>query len=280
MIDLRFQRWQGLRFVEFGEPTPDAPSTILIHGLGGSIEQWTLVADFRPADSHVLIPDIPGFGDSVDVIEGFDIDLAARHLVALIRRKGITRCTLVTHSISSILAGSIVRHLENECQSIHLVSGALIRASEIAHQPLLAMKYPRVGSATLVAFAAAAIPFPVHLASTLVRTGLRRQLALGCFVANPKSLDPELLGQVLTHAGSPTTLTVLRTARAIDFRDLLKGIHCPVHLAYGDSDPLITEYDIAMLSEMVDLQEPRVFEACGHWPWIESPRRLAETLWA
>ncbi|MGI8846351.1 MAG: alpha/beta fold hydrolase, partial [Thermoleophilaceae bacterium] len=68
-----------MNFVRKGSGTP----LLLIHGLGGSVRSFDPIVDALAAEREVVIPDLPGFGDSpplagevsiatlADVIEAF-----------------------------------------------------------------------------------------------------------------------------------------------------------------------------------------------------------------
>jgi pimeloyl-ACP methyl ester carboxylesterase len=59
-------RWRGMdvSYTEAGDP--DAETTVLVHGINaaGSSGEWRAVFDDLAADSHVVAPDLPGFGCS------------------------------------------------------------------------------------------------------------------------------------------------------------------------------------------------------------------------
>jgi pimeloyl-ACP methyl ester carboxylesterase len=56
--------WDGpVHWVDFGG-TPDGPTFVLVHGLGGSHQNWDLLAPLLTPHGRVLALDLPGFGRS------------------------------------------------------------------------------------------------------------------------------------------------------------------------------------------------------------------------
>ena len=62
----RAARWTSadpVHYVDFGGPD-DAPTVVLVHGLGGSHLNWDLFAPLLRPHARVLALDLPGFGRS------------------------------------------------------------------------------------------------------------------------------------------------------------------------------------------------------------------------
>ena len=51
-----------VRYWEIGSPT--RPTVVLLHGFGASKENWLSLALQLSGSYHLLIPDMPGFGES------------------------------------------------------------------------------------------------------------------------------------------------------------------------------------------------------------------------
>ena len=81
--------WRGtrLRYAVGG----DGPPLVLVHGLGGTIENWRALAPPLAARHRVLVPDLPGHGRSALLPEARDVDALAEAVLADRRRGGDSR---------------------------------------------------------------------------------------------------------------------------------------------------------------------------------------------
>ncbi|HEO1827346.1 TPA: alpha/beta fold hydrolase, partial [Acinetobacter baumannii] len=99
-IDVSFQtilqqerNWAGLQskslkvgditwsYSEGGSSTK--PTLLLIHGLAGSRDNWNRVAHYLTTNYHVIIPDLPGSGET---IVSHDFDYSVPNLAEKLRR--------------------------------------------------------------------------------------------------------------------------------------------------------------------------------------------------
>jgi 2-hydroxymuconate-semialdehyde hydrolase len=82
----------------------DGPPLLLLHGgieCGGAM--WAPVLTLLAEHHRVIVPDIPGLGESAPVAR-LDIDTFGRWLIALVEQTGLDRPTVVAHSLIGSLA--------------------------------------------------------------------------------------------------------------------------------------------------------------------------------
>ncbi|SMD24578.1 alpha/beta fold hydrolase [Lentzea albidocapillata] len=269
----------GIRFVDT-DPRGTGAVYLLVHGLGGSLEQWIPVIGLLSPAVRVIAVDVPGFGLSRTRRGDFDLASAVARISDLLRRLGVGRCVVVSHSISCVVAAGLAAARPDAVKSLVLVSGALVRASEIAQNPFLTLRYPRLGTVVLAQFLAGIAPAPKILLKALASSATLRAVTLWPFVARPASLPTEHLVESLTGSGSLAVLRILLTANAIDYHGLLSAVEQPVALVIGDRDRLIVADDIARLRKIMNVTRVSVIRDCGHWPWLENPAQLAQLLTA
>jgi 2-hydroxymuconate-semialdehyde hydrolase len=89
----------------------DGPPLLLLHGgieCGGVM--WTPVLSRLAEHRRIVVPDIPGLGDSAPVAR-LDVDTFGRWVTALVERLGLEQPTVVAHSlIGSLTARFATRH--------------------------------------------------------------------------------------------------------------------------------------------------------------------------
>lgn len=82
------------------------PTLVLLHGFAADKTVWLPLAEQLSAHFHLVIPDLPGWGDSSRV-EGADYAVAAQatRLQAFVSALGLQRFVLVGHSMGGAVAG-------------------------------------------------------------------------------------------------------------------------------------------------------------------------------
>jgi len=89
----------GLQLAEGGDPF--APAYVLVHGIGVSARYFGPLAETLERDSHVLVPDLPGFGRSPDPDHALDVSGLADVVADLVADRGLVAPVLVGHSMGA-----------------------------------------------------------------------------------------------------------------------------------------------------------------------------------
>ncbi|MGH3055167.1 MAG: alpha/beta fold hydrolase, partial [Gaiellaceae bacterium] len=100
--------WRGtrLRYAVGGEAAVggDGPPLVLVHGLGGTIENWRALAPPLAARHRVLVPDLPGHGRSGTLPEARDVDALAAAVLAIADEEDVRGAVWVGHSLGGVVA--------------------------------------------------------------------------------------------------------------------------------------------------------------------------------
>ncbi|GAA3038764.1 alpha/beta fold hydrolase [Actinokineospora globicatena] len=275
-MDRWSQTEDGVRYVEHGPVT--GGTYVLVHGLGGSLEQWSEIVRRLGHSARVLAIDVPGFGRSRTATGAFDVEAAAATIARFCAAKQVHDSVLVSHSVGCVMAARVAALAPERFRRLVFVSGALVRASELTQHPGRALREPLLGLTVATQFLAGLLPIPRQLLTAMARSALLRSALLRPFVADPRSLDATLLVETLTGTGSPAVLRILFTAKAIAYDTMLRSVQQPVDLITGDADRLIADEDRQLVRALVRVERDVVIDDCGHWPWLEQPAELADLL--
>jgi pimeloyl-ACP methyl ester carboxylesterase len=108
-----------IAFVESGRGLP----VLLLHGLGGSHDDWRLQLHEFAAHFRVLVPDLRGFGAS-ERREPFTVQQHARDMLALLASQGIERAHVIGLSMGGAIAIDMALRAPERVGALVLVNTA------------------------------------------------------------------------------------------------------------------------------------------------------------
>lgn len=266
----------GIRYIEI-DPSHVASSGttyLLVHGLGGSLEQWSVVAPQLGEGARTIAIDVPGFGQSRAASANFDLERAVQQIASFCRNKSVSRCILISHSVGSVVTARLAAVAPTLFTRLIFVSGTLVRAAEMVQRPRLALSNPRLGFSVATQFLAGVLPIPNVILRTVATSPQLKDLTLWPFVAHPAEIPYARLVETLRGSGSLSVLGVLFTAKSIDYIAIMSAVTQPVDLIWGAEDRLINSEDVARTRRMLHVAREQELERCGHWPWLEDPAEL------
>jgi len=242
------------------------PTLVLLHGFGGSRQNWVPTAKFLARDFHVIIPDLPGYGSSssVPASEG-GIHGEARLLAGFVGALGLKHFGLVGHSLGGAIAGVYAAAHPQQVFGLALVDSA-------------GLPYPPTPLAR--AMLAGQDPFVFD-----DRAGLRKLLAL-VFV-HPPYLLPRLADALVAEnkarrAFLEGVFARLRTpADATALVPVLPKLTMPVLGLWCKDDQVVPPSAMAALRQGLSAT-PQIsmteLGGCNHMPNVEQPQETAQVL--
>jgi pimeloyl-ACP methyl ester carboxylesterase len=248
--------WRGtpLRYAVGGAAGADGPPLILVHGLGGTIENWRGLGPSLAKRHRVLVPDLPGHGRSALLSEARDVDALAEAVLGIADAEGLSDAVWIGHSLGGVVAVRAAVLRPDAARGLVLAAAAGIgSASRSAEVTLAVLGVTKPGR--LIA------PFR----QTWARSRLGRRTAFGWWgVADPDALDP---GQAEAFLVGPALHTDTRqAARALlasDPRSELDRLSCPCLCLWGASDNWVRPADGMEYARR--LRAPlRMIAGCGH----------------
>jgi cis-3-alkyl-4-acyloxetan-2-one decarboxylase len=244
--------WRGtrLRYAVGG----DGPPLVLVHGLGGTIENWRAVAPPLAARHRVLVPDLPGHGRSGLLSEARDVDALAEAVLGIGGAEEMRGAVWIGHSLGGVVALRAAALQPAAARGIVLAASAGIGSATRAAQVTLAvLGVARPGR--LIA--------PHRHAWAASRLG--RRAAFGWWgVADPDALEPELAeGFLVGPAHHTDTRQAGRALLASDPRTELDRVACPCLCLWGASDNWVRLDDGMEYARRLGAPL-RAIAGCGH----------------
>jgi len=271
MIEVKTENLHG-RAVTYAE-AGKGQVLLLIHGMGGTFQNWGEVIEPLARTHTVIAPDLPGHGASGPGGGDYSVGALAAGLRDLLFALGHERVTLVGHSLGGGIAMQFAYQFPEMVERLVLVSSGGL-GPEVS--PIL--RAAALPGADLFVAATAAIGRRVGptVARGLQAIGLRPNADVAEVVRGYGSLtDPARRAAFLG-----TVRAVIGTGgQRIDAADrlyLAEGV--PVLIVWGSRDPIIPAHHGEDAHRHIPGSRLEVFDDVGHMPQIEAPLRFVSTL--
>jgi len=246
---------------------------VLLHGIAGTSATWDAVIP-RLAEHHeVLAPDMLGHGESAKPNGDYSLGAYANSLRDLLEALGLTRATLVGHSLGGGIAMQFAYQFLERCERLVLVdSGGLGRE---VHPLLRAAALPGAG---LV------LPWLSTTTSRGVGALVRGMSRLG-IRAGP-DLDETWRSFVSLEEPAARRAFIQTVRGVMDLSGqrvsanqrlyLAEGL--PTLIVWGENDPLIPVRHARAAHERMPGSRLEIFPRAGHFPHRDDPERFASVL--
>lgn len=260
---------RSVNYLEAGE----GPVLLLVHGMAGSAENWREVVQPLARAHTVIVPDLPGHGDSEPGGGDYSLGALAAGLRDLLVALGHERATLVGHSLGGGIAMQFTYQFPEMVERLALVSSGglgpdvsiVLRAAALPGADLFisATAGPgrRIGSA---------------LGRGLSALGLRPNADVAEVARGYASLeDRERRAAFLATLRSVVGVSGQRVA-AGDRLYLAESL--PILILWGSRDPIIPVEHAEAAHESLPDSRLEVFEGVGHLPQLEAPARFVAAI--
>lgn len=246
-----------IRYLEAGETAK--PTVILLHGLGGSAENWQLNITALSANYHVIAPDQIGFGKSDKPLIKYRVGTYVDFLDKFMSELKIEKAVLVGNSLGGWIAA------------------------------LTAVKYPNRVEKLVLADAAGLLPptgidfDEIYQLNNSTRDEIRANLKLifaSPVLANNEALVDQFLTQRITTGDGYTINSLIESIkRKEDFLDNRLGeIKKPTLIIWGKQDGLLPLSDGERFNKGIAGSQIIVFDPCGHAPQFERAKDFNEAV--
>jgi pimeloyl-ACP methyl ester carboxylesterase len=259
----------SISYAEAGE----GPVLLLIHGMGGTLENWREAIEPLARNHLVIAPDLPGHGASGPGGGDYSLGGLAAGLRDLLLALGHERATLVGHSLGGGIAMQFAYQFPEMVERLVLVSSG------------------GLGPEVSPVLRAAALPGADRFIAATAGLGRRIGPMIGRGLAAVGLRPSADVSEVLRGYGSlsdPTRrVAFVGTVRAVldtggqriaaeDRLYLAEAM--PVLIVWGERDPIIPVRHGKEAHERIPGSRLETFEGVGHLPQVEAPQRFVIAL--
>ena len=225
------------------------PTVILLHGLGGSTQNWNFTIGPLSQRFHVVVPDQIGFGKSDKPVINYRVRTYVDFLDQFCKQLKIERATLVGNSMGGWIASAFTIAFPEKVER-------LVLADATGYAPPADFDFKSL-----------------YALNPSTREGMK-QLAAKVFFNKMFTTDA-VIDQILAQrmsAGDGYTINSLieSVGRREDFLDgQLSKIKTPTLIVWGREDGLVLLSDGERLKKEIANSKLVVFDGCGHFPQVE-----------
>jgi pimeloyl-ACP methyl ester carboxylesterase len=268
----------GIRYFDSGEledGSDGAPSVVLLHGLGNTLQFWVRVAPLLGRAARVVALDIPGFGGSL-APESNDLGGYTDRINKLLHDLELGRYHLAGHSMGAVVAGRLAVDAPHAVASLLLVAAMPFSGFRAIRSLRSALHEPAVSFNVLCQFVGGMVPVGVLGSRLLTSSRLAKRVALWPFVHDASAVSDDVLALLLKETGGLSVLRAGVLAHRGAFDDLFPVPSVPVRVVRGEHDRLVTTADVDETVQRYDAVDVVAVRACGHWPLLEKPDVLVD----
>ena len=241
-----------------------APAVILIHGFGSSLQTWDAWAKALEAEHRVIRFDLPGSGLSLPDASGHYTDgRSIELLMALQDRLNVPRASIVGHSIGGRIAWTFAAQQPQRVDKLVLVAPDGFTSPGFAYGVA-----PKVPTALgLMRFA---------LPKSLLRMNLAPAYADPAFLTD--ALTTRYHDLLLAPGARQALLMRMQQTVLVDPVPLLKSIHAPTLLVWGEQDAMIPLVNSADYLKAMPQARLTAIARVGHLPQEEAAERAIDAV--
>lgn len=258
---------------EYGRPSESVPTLLFLHGFRGEHHGLESIIAFLP-DAHILVPDLPGFGESEPLPDEHSIANYATWLQRFVAALELGPETIVLgHSFGTIvLAAALAEGLPVARAILVNPIAAPALAGPNALGTRLASLYYRVGGA-----------LPERIGGPLLQIKAVMRGA-GRFLIKTK--DPVLRAWIndqhdryfSSYANRRVVLEAYRASVDHDITEYVDRIRVPLHLIASERDDITALADVTKLRDRVPGTTMIVIPDVGHLVHYETPEPAAREI--
>lgn len=238
------------------------PTLLLLHGFGADTSCWLRIAPLLRPHFSLLIPDLPGFGESEPPQSlKFGIDTQADRLDAFLADLGVEQCIVAGNSMGGYLAAALATRDPERVRALWLLAPLGVRSAE--------------PGAMLSAIDAGDLE---QLQVRSVRH-FRTRILPTMFSSRPRLPGP--LIRSMAHSAMARQNETPRMLHETRFdseplESIAERISIPVLLQWGEDDQVVSPAGMPVLKSVLASASSALTPHCGHLPMLERPNESAD----
>lgn len=252
----------SVTYLSRGTPS-DARALLMVHGFAANKDNWVRMAAHLPEDYYLVIPDLPGHGDSSTAgPEAYTVESQAATLVQLMDELGLGRVDMAGNSMGGGITAYFASRYPDRVRTIALFDPAgstrypsqLDEALAEGHNPLVVREPGDFDK--LMDFVMEQRPFaPWPVTTVMEEQAMARQ-----------SINDQIFEAILS------------SGEQLDLSGILPAIEAPTLIVWGKQDRVLAPENAEVFAAGIEDSSVVLLDGVGHVPMLEVPEQSAQ-LW-
>jgi len=232
---------------------------IMLHGFGGSKNDWLQFSKYFTPNYRVILPDLPGFGDSTKLKdEEFGIMFQVEKMHEFVKALQLEKFHLAGHSMGGNIAGNFAGTYPEMVNSLTLIDAARVITPEKSEFDLLMEKgvnpYMMKDVKDFDTFMEFLCYKPPQIPSFMKRYLTKQMMAIYELYEN--SFNDEWKKSIFPESR-------------------IRKITAPTLIVWGDSDKNLHVSSAYIFQKNIEGSRVVIINECGHIPFMEKPEETA-----
>ena len=243
-------------------------TVLLLHGFGANKDNWTRFAKYLTGDYHVVIPDLPGFGESSQIRKAsYDAENELKRIDRFTEELKLERFHLAGNSMGGMFAAMYGAKYPQKVSTLALFAPGGVKSPKMSEMAILLQK----GTNPLLAGSAEDFDQLIRLCFVkppVMPSQFKKVLAADAIAHrdfNKKILDDMKWNHT---RGIPSPMENF-------LEPYLPQIQVPVLIIWGDTDKILDVGGVAVLEKGLKNYKTIILKNTGHIPMLENPQETA-----
>jgi len=232
-------------------------TVLLLHGFASNKDYWPLFAKYLTGDYRVVIPDLPGFGESTKRFEeNYNIDNQVKRFDRFVTVLRLERFHLAGNSMGGTIAAVYVARNPQKISTLALFDPWRLKTAKVAKSEMKVIDCLGMRS-----------------------VGDQEKCDRYFFVKPPPFTDDfrkAFVAQMMASKGYNEKIMWQLFREDLALEPFLSMIQAPVCIIWGDQDMICDVSGASVLEKGLKNHQTVILKDTGHLPMIERPAETAE----
>ena len=226
---------------------------VLVHGYLGSSEMWCFQKDYFSKNFRVIVPALPGFGESHKAPSLNSINDMAKFVLEVIEEKKINKFHLIGHSMGGMIVQEIAKIAGDKIEKLICFAtssiGEIPGRFETMDESIRRLKEEGIDE-------------------------LKSRIPPKWFVKGNKDKNYFFCENAVTNISEETASNALQAMKQWNGFENLKNIKNQTLIVWGDKDTAYNLEQVETLNKNIPNNELKIINGCSHNAHLEEPEKI------